>query len=239
MRKLRFLFVLLAMVSLVSYGFEEGNIPFEEINAEVSANVQVSELTDSMPVDTPLLFENKGFCGKFVLMIILAIVFGIFIVSSDYMVDKFTKDALAPRSKDKSKTQKTTLFIIGCIIGVMAYYIVRLFISPDRYLLNHSVKDLHFLILYLIFLLILLLSVAIYVKIYRKSYLNKIGEAYRILRTLSLFFSENAFSLFLIIDDSEKDTIAGIFLIFGIILSLVSQSKWMMDKREIIKPDEK
>ena len=145
MRKLRFLFVLLAMVSLVSYGFEEGNIPFEEINAEVSANVQVSELTDSMPVDTPLLFENKGFCGKFVLIIILAIVFGIFIVSSDYvMVDKFTKDALAPRSKDKSKTQKTTLFIIGCIIGVMAYYIVRLFISPDRYLLNHSVKDLHF-----------------------------------------------------------------------------------------------
>lgn len=47
------------------------------------------------------------------------------------------------------------------------------------------------------------------------------------------------FPFFLIIDDSEKDTIAGIFLIFGIILSLVSQSKWMMDKREIIKPDEK
>ena len=241
MRKLRFLFVLLAMVSLASFGFEGENILSNEINAEISTNVQVTELTDSIPVDTPLLFENKGFCGKFVFMIILAIVFGIFIVSSDYvMVDKFTKDALAPRSKDKSKTQKTTLFIIGCIIGVMAYYIVRLFISPDRFLLNHSVKDLHFLILYLIFLLILLLSVAIYVEIYRKSYLNKIGEAYRILRTLSLFFFGNAISLFLIIDDSEKETIFFvIFFIFGSILSLVSQSKWMIDKREIIKPDEK
>ena len=87
--------------------------------------------------------------------------------------------------------------------------------------------------------MILLLSVAIYVEIYRKSYLNKIGEAYRILRTLSLFFFGNAISLFLIIDDSEKDTIGWIFFIFGSILSLVSQSKWMMDKREIIKPDEK
>ena len=233
MRKLRFLFVLLAMVSLVSYGFEEGNIPFEEINAEVSANVQVSELTDSMPAEAPLFFENESFSGIFVVMIIFAIIFGIFIVSSDYMVDKFTKDALAPRSKDLSKTQKTIEFIIGCIIGVMASFIVRLFISPDRYLLNHSVNDLHFFVIYLIFLSILLLSVAIYAGIYRKSYLNKIGEAYRILRASTIFFMGNAFFLIIL----DFDNIGWMIFIFASIINLVSH--WLKDNREIIKPDEK
>ena len=234
MRKLRFLFVLLAMVSLVSYGFEEGNILSNEINAEISTNVQVTELTDSMPAEAPLFFENESFSGIFVVMIIFAIIFGIFIVSSDYIVnDKFTRDALAPRSKDLSKTQKTTLFIIGCIIGVMAYYIVRLFISPDRYLLNHSVNDLHFFVIYLIFLSILLLSVAIYAGIYRKSYLNKIGEAYRILRASTIFFMGNAFFLIIL----DFDNIGWMIFIFASIINLVSHC--LKDKREIIKPDEK
>ena len=247
MRKLRFLFVLLAMVSLASYGFEEGKSIGNEIKSENTAEYYD---TESNNTDAKFLtaFSCKEYREHYLIATLMGLISAIAIVLLETSV--YLKQALLPRKKtikiknvfielkswrNCSKRLRHSAIICLIALFILACTLIAL-LFPKIFVDDINNEFFHNTMGVIIPFGMMIFAFGIYILIRKEDRFKKIGKLIRILRTITVIIWMTMLDVIFSYDFNnfiESDTITFIFIPIWWALTFILCSKKMRTDGEV------
>ena len=249
MRKLKFLFVLLAMVSLASYGFEEGKSIGNEIKSENTAEYYDTESNNS---DAKFLtaFSCKEYREHYLIATIMGLISAICILLVETIFWLYPIQTLLPRKnaiklknvfielkswKNCSKKLRHSAIICLIALFILACTLIAL-LFPKIFVDDINNKFFHNTMGVIIPFGIMIFAFGIHILIRKEDRFKKIGKLIRILRTIIYVIVLTMFFIITCYDFNnfiETDTLSSIFLPIFTVLTFILYSKKMRTDGEV------